>query len=147
MGASLGCGNARSEPLSHALEGHAADQFLRSLSFIQAGAGDINEMFLAAQECGSGADPLQWSKSWEALAERTYEDGKRRIVGNPSGASTALLRSCNYSRTSAFFIRLRKTARAQSHTHTHIRDTPGSIKWRTTDESRRTRWLRASAAI
>jgi len=107
MGASCSDRNcsAPRNPCTHSLQGHAIDQFQRSLSFIQAGAGDINEMFLVAQECGNGADPLQWSTSWEALAERTFNDGKARIDDNPSGAATALLRSCNYSRTSAFFIR------------------------------------------
>ena len=104
MGATCTC-DARNAPLTQSLEGHYSLQLLRSMGYIHVGGGDVNEMFLAAQQCGTGGDALQWNRRWEVLAEKTFKEGNDRIEENPSGAATALLRSCNYSRTGAFFIR------------------------------------------
>lgn len=90
---------------NHQLEGEADIQFLRSLGYTYEMGGDVNEMMLAAQACEKGDDARKWHDVWDALARRTYTEATGRIEKNPVGAASALLRTCNYARTSAFFLR------------------------------------------
>jgi len=69
------------------------------------GGADINEAFLAAQNCGKGDDAVKWHGAWDALARKCYAEATNRTETNPAGAASALLRAANYWRTSAFFLR------------------------------------------
>uniref|UniRef100_A0A0G4GJD2 AB hydrolase-1 domain-containing protein n=1 Tax=Chromera velia CCMP2878 TaxID=1169474 RepID=A0A0G4GJD2_9ALVE len=103
------------ELLLHRLKGHEFLQFQRSLGLVPTGGGDVNEMYIAAANCKNkqllkeckGKPNLAWFKAWDDLAERTFQAGMQRLAdqSNPAGAASALLRACNYSRTSAFFLR------------------------------------------
>ena len=101
---------------NHRLVGEADIQFLRTISWTAEGAADVNECMLAAQQCGTGDDALKWYETWDTLARKTYAEATVRLDTNPVGAASSLLRTCNYARTSAFFLRgnLAETERVRS---------------------------------
>lgn len=101
---------------NHSLVGEADIQFLRTISWAAEGGADINECMLAAQQCGTGDDALQWYDAWDALARKSFSEATGRLDTNPVGAASSLLRTCNYARTSAFFLRgdLAETERVHS---------------------------------
>ncbi len=78
-------------------------QLLRSLGASSGGGGTVGEILVAASGIADG-DPSTWPHTFASLAERTENDGRKRLEkGHSVSAREALLRASNYWRAAEYY--------------------------------------------